>query len=58
MNQILGGLMKNMTDEELTQFADNLLRPQLNAALEESRQNYETTKLSKEPRNSKTLRPA
>ena len=48
MNQILGGLMKNMTDEELTQFADNLLRPQLNAALEESRQNYETTKLSKE----------
>ena len=40
--------MKNMTDEELTQFADNLLRPQLNAALEESRQNYETTKLSKE----------
>ena len=48
MNQILGGLMKNMTDEELTQFAENLLRPQLNAALEESRQNYETTKLSKE----------
>lgn len=48
MNQILGGLMKNMTDEELTQFAGNLLRPQLNAALEESRQNYETTKLSKE----------
>ena len=48
MNQILGGLMKNMTDEELTQFADNLLRPQLNAALEESRQNYETTKRSKE----------
>ena len=48
MNQILGGLMKNMTDEELTQFADNLLRPQNNAALEESRQNYETTKLSKE----------
>ena len=48
MNQILGGLMKNMTDEELTQFADNLLRPQINAALEESRQNYETTKLSKE----------
>lgn len=48
MNQILGGLMKNMTDEEINQFAENLLRPQLNAALEESRQNYETTKLSKE----------
>lgn len=48
MNQILGGLTKNMTDEEINQFAENLLRPQLNAALEESRQNYETTKLSKE----------
>ena len=48
MNQILGGLARNMTDEEINQFAENLLRPQLNAALEESRQNYETTKLSKE----------
>ena len=47
MNQILGGLMRNMTDEEINRFAENLLRPQLNAALEESRQNYETTKLSK-----------
>ena len=47
MNQILGGLVRNMTDEEINQFAENLLRPQLNAALEESRQNYETTKLSK-----------
>ena len=48
MNQILGGLVRNMTDEEINQFAENLLRPQLNAALEESRQNYDTTKLSKE----------
>ena len=48
MNQILGGLARNMTDEEINRFAENLLRPQLNAALEESRQNYETTKLSKE----------
>ena len=48
MNQILGALVRNMTDEEINQFAENLLRPQLNAALEESRQNYETTKLSKE----------
>lgn len=48
MDQILGGLVRNMTDEEINQFAENLLRPQLNAALEESRQNYETTKLSKE----------
>ena len=48
MDQILSGLMKNMTDEEINRFAENLLRPQLNAALEESRQNYETTKLAKE----------
>lgn len=48
MDQILSGLMKNMTDEEINQFAENLLRPQLNAALEESQQNYETTKLAKE----------
>ena len=48
LNQILGGLMGNMTDDELTRFAENLLRPQLNAALEESQQNYETTKLAKE----------
>ena len=48
MNEILSGLAGNMTDEQLQEFADNLLRPQLNAALEESRQNYETTKLSKE----------
>lgn len=48
LNQILGGLAGNMTDKEIAAFAENLLRPQLNAALEESRQNYETTKLSKE----------
>ena len=48
MNQILGGLVRNMTDEEINRFAENQLQPQLNAALEESQQNYETTKLSKE----------
>ena len=48
MTLFLGGWVRNMTDEEINQFAENLLRPQLNAALEESRQNYETTKLSKE----------
>ena len=48
MNQILSGLMGNMTDEQITQFAENLLGPQLNAALEESQQNYETTRLSKQ----------
>lgn len=48
MNQILSGLMGSMTDEQITQFAENLLGPQLNAALEESQQNYETTRLSKQ----------
>lgn len=48
LNQILSGLSGGMTDEQITQFAENLLRPQLNAALEESQHNYETTKLSKE----------
>ena len=48
LNQILGGLAGNMTDKEIAAFAENLLRPQLNAGLEASRQNFETTKLSKE----------
>lgn len=48
MNQILGGLAGNMTDKEIAAFAENLLRPQLNAGIEASRQNFETTKLSKE----------
>ena len=48
MNQILSGLMGNMTDEQIAQFAENLLKPQLNAGLEEAQQNYETTRLSKE----------
>ena len=48
MNQILSGLMGNMTDEQIAQFAENLLKPQLNAGLEEAQQNYETTKLSRE----------
>ena len=37
-----------MTDKEIAAFAENLLRPQLNAGIEASRQNFETTKLSKE----------
>ena len=48
LNQILGGLAGNMTDKEIAAFAENLLRPQLNAGIEASRQNFETTKLSKE----------
>lgn len=46
--QILGGLSQNMTDAEIASYAESLLRPALNAAIEESQQNYETTKLSKE----------
>ena len=38
LSQILGGLAGSMTDKEIAAFAENLLRPQLNAALEESRQ--------------------
>lgn len=48
LNQILGGLAENMTDKEIAAFAENLLRPQLNAGIEASQQNFETTKLSKE----------
>ncbi len=48
LNQILGGLAGNMTDKEIAAFAENLLRPQLNAGIEASWQNFETTKLSKE----------
>ena len=48
MNQILSGLMGSMTDEQIAQFAENLLKPQLNAGLEEAQQNYETTRLSRE----------
>ena len=48
LNQILGGLAGSMTDKEIAAFAENLLRPQLNAGIEASQQNFETTKLSKE----------
>ena len=48
LNQILGRLAGNMTDKEIAAFAENLLRPQLNAGIEASQQNFETTKLSKE----------
>lgn len=48
LNQILGGLAGSMTDKEIAAFAENLLRPQLNAGIEASQKNFETTKLSKE----------
>lgn len=48
LKQILSGLIAPMTDQEMTEFAQNLLRPQLNAGLEAADQAYETTKLAKE----------
>ena len=48
LNTILSGLVGQMTDEEIGTFAENLLKPQLNAGLEAADQTYETTKLAKE----------
>lgn len=48
VNTILSGLMGNMTDAEIAEYAENLLKPQLNAGLEEAQQTYEATKLAKE----------
>lgn len=47
-DEILAGLLGGMTDEEISQYAESLLRPQLNAGIEASQQAYETTKLAKE----------
>lgn len=46
-DKILAGLMGYMTDEEINAFAENLLRPQLNAGLEAAEQQYAATELSK-----------
>jgi len=48
LNKILAGLTGGMTDTEIEKYAENLLRPQLNAGVEASQQNYETTKMAKE----------
>ncbi len=48
LQAILAGLAGGMTDEEIRQYAENLLLPQKNAQMEASRQQYETTRLSKE----------
>jgi hypothetical protein len=48
LNQILSGLMGPMTDEQIQQFAEGLLRPQLNAGLEASQQQFDATRLAKE----------
>ena len=47
-DEILAGLLGVMTDEEISKYAEALLRPQLNAGIEASQQAYETTKLAKE----------
>lgn len=48
LGQILSGLTPGMTDEEISAFAESLLRPILNAQTEAAQQNYETTRLAKE----------
>ena len=48
LETILAGLGQQMTEDEIRSFAESLLRPQLNAGLEASEQNYQTTKLGLE----------
>ena len=45
---ILGGFAANMTDDEIQKYAEALLAPQRNAALEAAQQNYEASKLGYE----------
>ena len=45
---ILSGLKGNMSDEEISAFAENLLRPALEAELEAAQQAYDTSKLGYE----------
>ena len=45
-NLILSGLYGFMSDDELRNYAENLLRPQLNAGLESAQQQYDTAALS------------
>lgn len=46
--RILAGLNGQMTDEEISEYARLLMEPQLNAELEASQQQYETTRQAKE----------
>lgn len=46
MQTILSGLSPQMTEEEIKEFAQSLLKPQLNAALEAAQQQYDTTELA------------
>lgn len=47
VEKILSGLMGYMTDAEINAYAENLLKPQLNAGLEAAEQQYATTELAK-----------
>lgn len=47
-DEILAGLKGYMTDEEIAQYAENLLKPILNAELEAAQQEFDTAKLSRE----------
>lgn len=46
-DEILAGLMGTMTDAQIEAYAENLLRPQLNAGLEAAQHEYDTTELAK-----------
>lgn len=48
LQTILAGLTGQMTQEEIEAFAENLLRPTLNAEMEAAQQTHETTALSKQ----------
>ena len=48
LETILGGLTGQMTQAEMTAFAESLLRPQLSAGIEASVQQHEATRLTKE----------
>ena len=48
MQTILAGLSPQMTDKEIRKFAEDLLRPQLNAGLEAAQQQYDATELALE----------
>lgn len=47
-DQILAGLMGYMTDEEIDAYAENLLRPTLDAEIEAAQQKYDTARLGRE----------
>lgn len=48
LNAILSGLSPQMTNEQIAAYAENLLRPQLNAGIEAAQQQYETTRMAHE----------